>query len=160
MPDTELKAHLLTLAREVLQQSQASDSKLPQEQEGRDLYSQLAPGRRGTAFYNPMRDDRIIGLPSFVLAVTALQSLPQFLTATAPSEANRVVLQFAYDFLERQSGWDFDEGAFAATWSSFRDELTKPDWTYLGICYLENFESDTNKLELGDGQGLGLISSE
>jgi Apea-like HEPN len=151
MPDTELKAHLLALARETLEESQASDSTLSPGHEGVAPYDQLAPGHRGMAFYNPMRDERIIGLPSFALAVASLEATPQFLAFADPLEARRVVLQFVYDFLERQTDENLDEGAFAATWSSFEEELARPEWIYLGICYLENLECDVDAVELGDG---------
>jgi hypothetical protein len=151
MADTELKTHLLALAREVLQQSQTSNGRSPPGQGGAPFHDQVVPGQGGMALYNPMRDDRIIGLPSFAPAANALQALPQFLTVADPSEAKRVVLQFIYDFVERQRSSDFDENAFAATWSSFQKELATPEWTYLGICYLENFESDADVVELGDG---------
>jgi hypothetical protein len=44
-----------------------------------------------------------------------------------------------------------DENVYEDTWLSFWDELAKSEWTYLGICYLENFSSDADFLELGDG---------
>lgn len=113
MPETELKAHLLALARETLQESQTSDSKSSPGREGMTLYDRLAPGQGGRAFYNPMRDDRIIGLPSFAPAVTALEAIPSFLAVADSSEARRIVLQFTYDFLERQTNANFDESAFA-----------------------------------------------
>jgi hypothetical protein len=115
------------------------------------LYDRLAPGQGGRAFYNPMRDDRIIGLPSFAPAVTALEAIPSFLAVADSSEARRIVLQFTYDFLERQTNANFDESAFAATWLSFQEELARPEWTYLSICYLDNFECDVDAVELGDG---------
>jgi hypothetical protein len=150
MPNVELKAQLLTLAREVLELSQTS-REIPPGQGAEEPYSQLAPRQGGVALFNPTRDDWIIGLSSFEPAVTSLQALPQFSTVADPSEAKRVILQFTYDFLDRQRSSDFDEGAFAATWASFWDEFTKHYWTYLGICYLENFESNADSLELGDG---------
>jgi hypothetical protein len=103
------------------------------------------------AFHNPMRDERIIGLPSFALAVASLETTPQFLAVADPPEARRVVLQFSYDFLERQTDANFDEDAFTATWSSFEEELARSEWNYLSICYLENFECDVDAVELGDG---------
>jgi hypothetical protein len=138
MAEVALKTHLLALMREALGQVQTSGS-------------QLQPGQGGTATYDQARDNEIIGLPSFALAVTALEPLPQFLPAAAPSEAKRVILQFTYDFLERQSSSDLDENAYEETWSSFWDELERPEWTYLAICYLENFTSEADFLELGDG---------
>jgi hypothetical protein len=151
MPETELKAHLLALALETLQESQTSDSKSSPGREGMTLYDRLAPGQGGRAFYNPMRDDRIIGLPSFAPAVTALEAIPSFLAVADSSEARRIVLQLTYDFLERQTNANFDESAFAATWLSFQEELARPEWTYLSICYLDNFECDVDAVELGDG---------
>jgi hypothetical protein len=93
MAVVELRTNLLALMREALRQAQAGGS-------------QLQPGRGGTATYKQARDSEIIGLPTFAQAVTTLESLPQFLAAAAPSEAKRVVLQFTYDFLERQSSSD------------------------------------------------------
>jgi hypothetical protein len=151
--DPDLKTCLLLLAREALQQAQApAGSSRPAPGQGRTaIYDQLMPGQGGMAFYNPMRDAQITGLSSFAPAVTALQTLLQFLAVADPSDAKRVVLQFTYDFLERQSSSEFEDGAFAATWSSFQEELARPEWNYLGICYLENFESDADAVELGDG---------
>jgi hypothetical protein len=149
--ETGLKAHLLALAREVLQQAQTSNSKPSPGQGEAAFHDQVEPGQGGTALYNPMRDDRIIGLPSFAPAVTALQALPQFVAVADPSEAKRIVLQFIYDFVERQNSLDFDESAFATTWASFQEELARSAWTYLGVCYLENLDSDADAVELGDG---------
>ena len=127
MTDTDLKTHLLALAKDVLDQSQITNNG-PSPERGKTGFSdQLVPGTGGTAFYNPMRDARIIRLPAFPLAVNALQALQQFLTAADPSEAKRVVLQFTYDFLERQSGSEFDDIVFAATWSSSRRNLHDPN---------------------------------
>ena len=135
MAEVALKTHLLALMREVLGQVQTSGSR-------------LQPGQGGTAIFDQERDNEIIGLPSFAQAVTELEPLPQFSTVAAPSEANRVILQFTYDFLERQSSSELDENAYKETWSSFWDELRRPEWTYLAICYLENFTSDADFLEL------------
>jgi hypothetical protein len=151
MAYTELESHLLTLARDALEQTQTNNNSPPGRKESTAIYAQIVPGQGGTAFFNPMRDARITGLPSFASAVTALQALQQFLAVAGPSEATRVVLQFTYDFLERQSGPEFDESAFTATWSSFDEELARSEWTYLGICYLENLECDADSIELGDG---------
>lgn len=138
MAEVALKMHLLALMREVLGQGQTSGSR-------------LQPGQGGTATFNQARDNEIIGPPSFAQAVTALEPLPQFSTAAAPSEAKRVILQFTYDFLERQSSSDLDENAYEETWSSFCNELERREWTYLAICYLDNFTSDADFLELGGG---------
>lgn len=138
MSDIELKTHLRMLTQEAVQRSQTSDS-------------QLQPGHGGMALYNQQRDAQVAELPAFAPAVTALASLAEFTTIAAPSEATRVVLQFVYDYLKRQNRPDFDEGAYERTWASFWEELAKPEWTYLGICYLENLESDADTVELGDG---------
>jgi hypothetical protein len=139
MADVELKIHLLALARETLGQTQVEGS-------------QLQPGRGGTATYNEARDSEILQLPSLAPAgVTALESLPQFFTAADPSQAKRVIVQFIYDFLERQKGSEFSKDAHEETWSSFWAELVETEWTYFGISYLDNFISNANLLELGDG---------
>ena len=151
MANSELKSYLLALARDTLEQAQTSNNSVPPDQEGTAIYDRLVPGQGGTAFFNPMRDARITGLPSFAPLVAALQALQQFSAVADPSEATRVVLQFTYDFLERQSSSEFDDNAFSATWSSFEEELAQPEWTYLGICYLENLDSDADSIELGDG---------
>lgn len=151
MAYTELESHLLALARDALEQAQTDNNSPPRGQGSTAIYDQLVPGQGGTAFFNPMRDARITRLPSFAIAVTALQAIQQFLAVADPSEATRVVLQFTYDFLERQSSSDFDDSAFTATWSSFEEELARPEWTYLGICYLENLECDADSIELGAG---------
>jgi Apea-like HEPN len=151
MPSMELRARLLALAQETLQQVELNDSEPLPEREGMTRYDQLVPGQKGTALYNPMRDERITGLASFPLAVAALEADPQFLAIADASQARRVVLQFTYDFLERQTDSDLNESAFTTTWSSFQQELRTPDWTYLGICYLENFETDADAVALCDG---------
>jgi hypothetical protein len=72
--------------------------------------------------------------------------------ATAGREsASRIVLQLTYDYLERLRTEDFDEAAFEATWTSFSEELAKPNWTYLSMANLDGFKSDSDVLELGDG---------
>ena len=151
MAYTELKSHLLSLARDSLDQSETNNNSSTQGQESTAFYDRLVPGQGGTTFFNPMRDARITGLPSFAPAVTELQALQQFLAVADPTEATRVVLQFTYDFLERQRSSEFDDSAFETTWSSFEAELARPEWTYLGICYLENLECDADSIDLGNG---------
>jgi hypothetical protein len=111
----------------------------------------LLRGQRAVAIYNTERDDRVTALPSFAGAADELGSDPQFVAAAGRESASRVVLQLTYDYLERLRTDDFDEAAFEATWTSFSEELAKPNWTYLSMANLDGFKSDSDVLELGDG---------
>jgi hypothetical protein len=136
MAMTNEKAQLLALAHEALEASTSPESL-------------LKPGQGGVATFNPGKDTQVQGLASFDDAVTALGALPAL--AAVVDSTERIVLQFIYDYLERQTGADFDERAFEDTWTSFLEELMRPDWRYLSTSYLQNYESDDHVFMLPDG---------
>ena len=138
MAESPLKSRLRALMQEVVETAQEADG-------------QLRRGQRAVAIYNTERDDRVTALPSFAGAVDELASAPQFVAAAGRENASRIVLQLTYDYLERLTTQDFDEATFEATWTSFSEELAKPNWIYLSMGNLEGFTSDSDVLQLGDG---------
>jgi hypothetical protein len=62
----------------------------------------------------------------------------------------RLTLQFVYGFLGNLSGPTFDTEIFETTWEAFWEELSDPEWTWMGLANLRNFRSDTyDPLDLG-----------
>lgn len=45
----------------------------------------------------------------------------------------------------------FDPDAFDTTWKAFWEELSEPEWTWLGLANLLHFHSQSRLLDLGDG---------
>ncbi|GIH06660.1 hypothetical protein Rhe02_47270 [Rhizocola hellebori] len=133
-----LKSCLHKLAQEVLVRA-------------RDDSSQLKLGVHRTALYSDAGDREVTGLGSFAPSTEALLLVTGFTDIADPSEVGRVVLQFTYDCLERHHAPEFDTTAFDQTWASFVEELTTPYWRFLSVCQLENFVSDAQFLDLGDG---------
>jgi hypothetical protein len=117
----------------------------------REANVSLRRGQRAVAIYNTERDDHVTALPSYAAAADELGSDRQFMATAGRESASRIVLQLTYDYLERLRTEDFDEAAFEATWTSFSEELAKPNWTYLSMANLDGFKSDSDVLELGDG---------
>jgi hypothetical protein len=139
MATTNLKPQLLALAQQALEASTLSDSLLER-------------GRGATATFHPDKDNELHRLESLGDAVLALREVPAVANIVETTEdVERVVLQFIYDYLERQTRTDFEEQAFEDTWTSFLEELKRPEWRYRSIAYLQNFTSDDPVLMLGDG---------
>jgi hypothetical protein len=115
MAESQLKSRLRALMQEVVEAAQEADGRLRR-------------GQRAVAIYNTERDDRVTALPSFAGAVDELASAPQFVAAAGRENASRIVLELTYDYLERLTTQDFDEATFEATWTSFSEELAKPNW--------------------------------
>ena len=105
-----------------------------------------------TAFYDTERDSIVAELPSFEDTVKALGSLP-FVPERYGDEPEwrRLALQFIYGFLGNLSEPAFDSGIFETTWEAFWQELSEPEWTWLGLANLQNFRSESMLLDLGDG---------
>ncbi len=135
MSRTGLRSYLSRLAHEALQAARGGDGLL-----------QL--GRSRVALYNPGADEAVQSLGSYGLSVSVLRELPEFLLIGSRDDADRVVLQFVYDFLKEHPATDFDKRVYGVVWSSFWAELRKSHWTHLAICYLANFQSDSPELKL------------
>ena len=130
MAEPQLKSRLRALMQEAVEAAKEANLS-------------LLRGQRAVAIYNTERDDRVTALPSFAGAADELGSDPQFVAAAGRESASRVVLQLTYDYLERLRTDDFDEAAFEATWTSFSEELAKPNWTYLSMANLDGFKRVT-----------------
>jgi hypothetical protein len=110
-----------------------------------------------TAVCDTERDEAITELPAFEDARTALGQLPiaQERYGAAPHRepmSERLTLQFVYGFLGNLSEPTFDPDVFETTWGAFWEELSAPEWTWMGLANLRNFRSDTyDPLDLGHG---------
>jgi len=112
---------------------------------------ELAIGRPGAATFNESRDSAIAGLSHFEACVEEVRKLEEFSRFARPQDAQRIVLQFVYDFLEASSDLEFATSTFDGAWASFQSELESDSWTYLATCYLENFASNLEHQALVDG---------
>lgn len=140
MSESSLKANLRVLVEQAVQRIAADDRRLE------DF--------RGVRAWRAVEPDQVITeLPAFGVACTALGSIP---TVTARHGAGarleRMVLQFVYRFLGDLSEPTFDPDIFETTWEAFWEELSEPEWTWIGLANLRNVRSDTNDpLDLGHG---------
>src|SRR5215207_5013265 len=98
------------------------------------------------AFYDMRRDQIITELPGFENVRTALGSLPivqELYGDGGPPDRvyawERLDLQFVYGFLGRLTEPTFDPEVFESTWQAFWEELSEPEWTWLGLANLQNF---------------------
>lgn len=138
MTQLDARDALLALAQEALAHIREAGDAL-------DLY------RKGTALFNPARDERFTVLPSFAAATAALEAMPLLQERYGQGESRRLVLQVLYSLFGALQDPAFDNNAFEAVWSSFLNELSDPDWTYAAVSNLANFRSESAFLDLGDG---------
>lgn len=138
MTESGVKGALQVLAQEALQRIHESGK-------GLELY------RGAIALFNLERDELFTQHPSFSSAVTALSALPQVQAQCGPGESKRLALQFIYALSSTLKEPIFDESAFEVTWASFWKELSTSQWTYMGVSNLQNFRSESNLLDLGNG---------
>jgi hypothetical protein len=107
---------------------------------------------RGRLAYRDSRyDERFTSLPTFATVVAELDSLPAIFAQFGPGESGRVALQFIYTFLGSIENPVFEAGAFDKTVVALLRELSVPEWTYIGISNVQNFESASALLDLTDG---------
>jgi hypothetical protein len=143
MNESSLKVNLRVLAEQATQRVAADERSL-------DYFA------GATAIYDTRRDQAITELPAFEDARTALGALQvvQERYGSSPDGEpvwERLTLQFVYGFLDNLSEPIFDPGFFETTWEAFWEELSEPEWTYLGVANLQNFRSESMLLSLGDG---------
>jgi hypothetical protein len=106
---------------------------------------------RGIAMHDTRKDEHFTNLGSFEPARDAILGLPDFRERFGEPEARRVALQFVYHFVEKLTEPAFDDAAFELTWSDLQAEVAEPDWTYLGLANLRNFDTTRDPAEFGDG---------
>jgi hypothetical protein len=143
MNESSLKVNLRVLAEQATQRVATDERSL-------DYFA------GATAIYDTRRDQAITELPAFEDARTALGALQvvQERYGSSPDGEpvwERLTLQFVYGFLDNLSEPIFDPGFFETTWEAFWEELSEPEWTYLGVANLQNFRSESMLLSLGDG---------
>jgi hypothetical protein len=145
MSDATIKQALRVLAEQAVQRVAEHDS-------GWQYFS------RATAGQDMRRDQVITELPSFVDARAAfgLSSIVRdyYGDGGAPDYEHaweRLALQFVYGFLGNISQPTFDLTVFEATWEAFWGELSAPEWHWRGLAQLQNFSSDADLLDLGNG---------
>jgi hypothetical protein len=135
LSDTSCKAALLILAEQAVQQVAADDHPL-------EYF------RDTVAMYDLERDHVVDQLPAFTDAHNALGSLQIVQERYGHSEW--LALQFVFGFLGTLSEPTFDLSVFETTWEAFWEELSEPEWTWLGLANLLNFRSESMLLDLGD----------
>lgn len=105
--------------------------------------------RDATALHDLERDSMVTALPAFEEARAGVGALLIVQERYGPVW-ERFPLQFVYRFLGTLSEPIFDLGVFETTWEAFWEELSEPEWTWLGLANLRNFRTDTyDPLDLG-----------
>src|SRR6267378_205863 len=88
---------------------------------------------------------------SFRRAVAALSGVPEVREHYGTEAARDLALRFAHKFCSGLKSPVFDDVAFTQMWDAFLEEILYPEWTYVGVAHLQNFETDFRRLDLGDG---------
>lgn len=104
-----------------------------------------------TAFFDPQADAKITARASFEPAAAALAALSSVQTLYGPVASKRLSIQFVYNTVKRVDEGMNINAAFEQTWQSFEAELAETDWKHVGIANLQNFHSDSEFMDLGDG---------
>jgi hypothetical protein len=124
----------------------------------RDSGEGLKTFRNRILFIDIAADRRIIDLPTFAEAVSAIESLPTFVTQAEKGQGRRIVLRFIGLLASRLNEPIFDTGVFEAVSDYLRAELSTNEWTYIGVANLQNFRTSSNLLDLGDGITIRVLS--
>ena len=112
----------------------------------------VAPSElRGIALFNMERDGIIRAVPSFNDAVTTIVLLPNFVERFGTEAATRIVLQFAYEYFERNHVMSYNEETFDDLYHDLLRELESQSWVFRGVANVRYFTSDVHHIDLGDG---------
>ncbi len=103
------------------------------------------------AYFDTSKDGFFTHLPAFAKAVTAIESLPSFLTQATKGDGGRIVLQFVYILASRLTEPILDRDVFEDVFGSLIKELSTSEWTHIGIANIQNFHSSSHLLDLGNG---------
>ncbi len=138
MSESSVKDALRFLAEQAVQHVAAGDRPL-------DYFG------GATALYDTRRDEAINKLPAFDEVRTELGTLQIVQERYGQSESERLALQFVYGFLHDLSEPTFDPGIFETAFGAFWEELSEPEWTWLGLANVINFRSEAPSMDLGEG---------
>jgi len=106
---------------------------------------------QGVAFYDTERDATVRSLASFDTAIQAVTDIPDFVTHFGTDAAERVVLQFVYEYFTRVDELRYDEAMFDALWLDLQTETRHPEWVTRGVANVRHFRSEDLAIDLGDG---------
>ncbi|MGH7181300.1 MAG: hypothetical protein ACREJN_04915 [Nitrospiraceae bacterium] len=102
-------------------------------------------------------DRRILDLSTFTEAVSAIESLPTFVTQAEKEQGRRIVLRFIGLLTSHLNEPIFDTGVFETVSDYLIAELSTNEWTYVGVANLQNFRTSSKLLDLGDGISIRLL---
>jgi hypothetical protein len=106
---------------------------------------------RGIALYDNERDERIRRVTSFENAVASIADLPNFSERFGLEAAQRIVLQFVYQYFGRTETIGYDERVFEDLYWDLVRELENPVWIFRGVANVRYLISDVHLIDLGDG---------
>lgn len=116
---------------------------------------------RGLSPFNDSAINRAFeARPSFPAAAEIIGQLPGFTERVGPTRATHFALQFVYNYLGALGEPVHDEGRLKRIWADLVEELGTPEWTYMAICNLQNFRSDDDLLDFGEGISIRARSFE
>lgn len=105
---------------------------------------------RGTALFDEELDRRFSALPDFEKARDALRADHVFVDRFGEVEAERIALQFLYNYASRAESTAFEERSFDQVWNDFATTLDDPNWHHMGVANVLAFgEVDMGPLEFG-----------
>jgi hypothetical protein len=116
-----------------------------------DDFRKLNTWRGEVVNFSSQRDALITELPTFKATLHVLNSLPLVKEQYGTEVSDRLLLEFIYVLLRKHPQPKFDPEVFERTWRAFWEEISEPEWTYLGLVNLQRFSSESDLLDLGDG---------
>jgi Apea-like HEPN len=99
--------------------------------------------------HNPDTTETWEGSPAYAKA--AILEIPNFVGRFGTGAAERIVLQLIYQYFERAAAVQYDEAQFKQLWCDFIAEVQDAYWIARGVANLRNFQSQANRIDLGDG---------
>jgi Apea-like HEPN len=105
-------------------------------------------------------DEQFIRLNAFTDALHHIEVLPEVHQSYGVDEAERMVLQFLYAYLDDVPDLALDKQCFESIWSRFRRELSIAEWRHIGITILQNFRSPLGRIEIADDVAVCLRTLE
>jgi len=98
-----------------------------------------------------LKDRKISSLTSYEPAVESLASDPFVEERYGGVNAPRLALMVVYEVGKMLESVDFEQDVFEGVWQAFLDELNDPEWVFRGLANMRNFETDEDRIDLGDG---------
>jgi hypothetical protein len=116
--------------------------------------------RRHVPIFDLEYDAQFTQLASYAQAVARVSQIGNFRQHYGVEEAERIVLQFLYEYFSEAPSLLVHDACFESVGSRFFQELSKPAWRHVAIAILQNFTSPLHRIEIADGIAVCLRTLE